>query len=78
MDELLNWMVENKLARNRWNAEAIYRGLKLDGVDIQEAQVRCYVYRGQARTAGQPLKMPLRARSHPPDCLTDVHVDMEA
>lgn len=49
---ITDWMVENGIAKNVFNANAIFNGLQLKGLTEKEQQARCLVYR-EWRRAGE-------------------------
>ena len=57
MIDLMNWMIEEKIAKNNFNASAIVNGLelyKVEGDEAKKARVRLY---RDWRNAGEPSKV---------------------
>lgn len=57
MIDLMNWMIEEKIAKNSFNASAIVNGLRLfevEGDEAKKARVRLY---RDWRNAGEPSKV---------------------
>lgn len=45
MNNIIEWMIENKIAENNFSAAHIANGLKLAGLDPAEQEARCRLYR---------------------------------
>jgi len=45
MTNIIEWMIENKIADNNFSAAHIANGLKLAGLDQAEQEARCRLYR---------------------------------
>lgn len=45
MNNIIEWMIENKIAENNFSAAHIANGLKLAGIDQAEQEARCRLYR---------------------------------
>lgn len=52
MTNIIEWMIEKKIAKNVFNAAAIANGLKLAGQDFETQKALCATYR-EWRWAGE-------------------------